>query len=373
MPGENPFQDLVPHAEHHELLRQVIIATAALYACRMYHQTESHLEPRDKPISGRALWHPLQDTYHDSLGAKQRALHLLAKAISSEDISDDTVSTCILLFVHFELMRPGPNESHVHLKGAQTLFKSLHPSKRAIQAVRNTVISDCILFDTMELTLDPKRPWSSSIRHSLLPLFESIHTSNHMTFPLELLQTLATTCELLRDGSEIGPSNLSVKELVSSAIDRISSINAREWAETYSRTHSCNSCPSDIDIRVHLCEAHKAAGIIFLARAAAATTKTPLKIYHARLLRSLVCIVQGQYLFKATSWPTFIAGMEAEDPDVRLWSIKRLETICTILPYDFIRRAARMLENSKLNKSAACESNLEHGWMGDLRLILSIV
>ena len=66
MPGENVFQALVPYAEHHELLRQIIIATATLYACRMYRPTglelnngpkwsESSLEPGKQHVSGRAL------------------------------------------------------------------------------------------------------------------------------------------------------------------------------------------------------------------------------------------------------------------------------------------------------------------------------
>lgn len=61
---------------------------------------------------------------------------------------------CVLLFAHFEPMRPESNESRIHLKGAQALFNNVRPSNHAVQTVRNTVISDSILFDTMELAID---------------------------------------------------------------------------------------------------------------------------------------------------------------------------------------------------------------------------
>jgi hypothetical protein len=360
MPGENPFESLVPYAEHHEPLQQIIIATAALHTYRMYRPTgleqfdhgprclESSLEFEDQSskqhVTGRTLWHPLQDTYRDSLAAKQKALRLLAKAIQKGNVNDDIISICMLLFVHFELMRPRSSESHVHLKGAQTLFKSPRPSKRAVQTVRNTVISDCVLFDTMELMLDPTRPRSSSIRHSLLPLFESTGTSNHITFPLEILHSLTAACESLRDRSLNNTSDIMIPKEVELAIQRILIIDAHDWAESFHRIHMYKTCPGGIETRIHLCEAHKAASVLFLARVANCISISSYEIYHIHLLEYLGYTMHGQYLFKASSWPAFIAGLEAKDERIASLMIERLLLICSVLPYGFVRRAVRMLK-----------------------------
>lgn len=386
MPGMNPFQSLVQYAEHHELLRQIMIATAALYACRMYHATDVRSgcssNPHDLRLvtgeqkkTGRALWHPLQDTYQDSIKAKLRALSLLARAIQTGNASNDIVSICILLFVHFELMRPESTESRIHLKGAQAIFSDLGPSERAIQTVGNTVISDSVLFDTIELALDPTRAWSSSIMDSLLPFFKSIGTSNHITFPLQLLHTFARACKALRfcsAGTTMGTETITG---ISTAMERIAAIDARSWAESFHGIHSCTTCPDDLEIRIHLCEAHKAASIIFLARAAGLMPAVLLASHQARLLEHLEQVSYGQSLFKATSWPTFIAGLEANDERVASELTDRLQFMCSIIPYDFARRALRMLKGVRLEAQTYHNANveLETGWFARLRLILPTI
>ncbi|KAF3051254.1 hypothetical protein E8E11_009903 [Didymella keratinophila] len=363
MPGMNPFQSLVQYAEYHELLRQIIIATAALS------------EPGEQEKLGRSLWHPLQDTYQDSIKAKLRALSLLAEAIQTGDASSDIVSTCVLLFVHFELMRPESTESRIHLKGAHALFSHLRPSKRAIQTVRNTVISDSILFDTMELAIGHTRPWSSSIMYSLLPLFESIDSSNHITFPLEMLHTFTGACKAIR----LFPLGMTLDtETIaefSIAMERIEAIDARGWAESFNRIHLCTSCPSDVEIRMHLCKAHKAASIIFLARATGLMPATSLDTHQGRILEHLEQVPFGQSLFKATSWPTFIAGLEASEERVASGLTDRLQFMCSIVPYDFARRALRMLKSARAAQSvpvvgSATGSNRSREWIQGLRMIV---
>ena len=69
MPAMNPFQSFVQYAEHHELLRQIIIATAALYACRMYHATDvgstrslPHAQTVAQSSENRKIWAELCGT-----------------------------------------------------------------------------------------------------------------------------------------------------------------------------------------------------------------------------------------------------------------------------------------------------------------------
>ena len=269
-------------------------------------------------------------------------------------------------------MRPESAESRIHLKGAQALFKDLRPSKRAVEAIRNTVISDSIFFDTIELALDHTRRWSSSIMFSLLPLFESMGTIDHITFPLELLHAFATAGRALQScstGATLDAGTIAI------AMERIAAIDARSWAKSFHRIHSCTTCPGDLEIRIHLCEAHKAASIIFLARAAGLIPAASLASYQARLLEHLEQVSYGQSLFKATSWPTFIAGLEANDERVASELTDRLQFICSILPYNFARRALRMLRGVRLEAQTYRNANveLEAGWFARLRLILPTI
>ena len=245
------------------------------------------------------------------------------------------------------------------------MFRNLHPSKRAVQTVRNTVVSDCILFDTMEFALDSSRPWSTSIKDSLLPLFESIGTSNYIIFPVEILHSLTTACESLRGCLHMD---------IASTIERISAIDARDWAESFNRIHMCVTCPGDIEIRIHLCEAHKAATTIFLARVAGFSSKSSLEACHSRLLDHLNCITQDQYLFEASSWPTLIAVVDAKNGGVATMMLERLLLICSILPYHFVRRAVRMLKIVILSEQASGDNTTPQGdWISILRLVIPTV
>lgn len=160
IPGENPFANLISYTMDNQLLRQIVVATAALYiSCmfRTYHSKESDATalPQDGPedkmhsLFGPRLWYPLHNPFRDALEAKHQALFLLSTAIQKQETRDNILFICIILFVHFELMYPETNASQVHLRGARRMldiFGLCEGAKRyAIQTFRNSVLSDSIL------------------------------------------------------------------------------------------------------------------------------------------------------------------------------------------------------------------------------------
>ncbi|KKY18512.1 putative acriflavine sensitivity control protein acr-2 [Diplodia seriata] len=161
VPIENPFARLIPYTMDFDILRHIIIANSALYTFRMFHEFDVgtvHTQQLSRP----QLWHPVADPYRDALAAKQNALHLLAKAVQSNNRrrgggGDDITFTSILLFVIFELMHSGTNDSHVHLQGARTMLDSLCLSAdaktQAMRTYRNSVMSDYILSVNPSLSL----------------------------------------------------------------------------------------------------------------------------------------------------------------------------------------------------------------------------
>jgi hypothetical protein len=81
-------------------------------------------------------------------------------------------------------------------------------------------------------------------------------------------------------------------------------------------------------------------------------------------------VLYWQSLIKATSWSTFIARLGASDESVASKLTDRLQSMCSILPYDFARRALRMLKRTRWK----IEANLaaQDGWIGHLYAIILI-
>lgn len=90
------------------------------------------------------------------------------------------------------------------------------------------------------------------------------------------------------------------------------------------------------------------------------------------LLDHLASVPASENLFKATSWPTFIAGLETRDQDVLKWSLRRLRDICQRLPWAYVRRAVQVLEKVKLARvpyETAHSGQLD--WIEDLKLVVT--
>jgi hypothetical protein len=51
-------------------------------------------------------------------------------------------------------------------------------------------------------------------------------------------------------------------------------------------------------------------------------------------------------LFKATCWPTFIAGAETDDPVYREWAVERLREFWAMIPWGYIRTAVEVMRMS---------------------------
>ena len=100
-----------------------------------------------------------------------------------------------------------------------------------------------------------------------------------------------------------------------------------------------------LDKRLHVGNAYKAAVQIYVIRA------TRDQLHDSMVLEDLVSdvlehlrfIPEDDYFFKATCWPTFIAGAETHNHESRRWISHRFEKGLQTLPWGYLLNAMDVL------------------------------
>lgn len=132
-PGRNPFRNLVPLAQAHPLLEEVIVAASASH---MYGQMRTSLSISDPPAP----------FLMDALRAKQRALRMMPAALRSVDAaSGDVILAACLFLVNIELMESGRHGWRPHLEGAGKVMSLIRPVTEAGETLRDYIMSDCLV------------------------------------------------------------------------------------------------------------------------------------------------------------------------------------------------------------------------------------
>ena len=175
--------------------------------------------------------------------------------------------------------------------------------------------------------------------------------------------------QVIRDVSRCSrPPNLedfSVKEnyRLLSIVDAFSPYH---WASSLQLVSSS----FDLEMRAHIGCAYKAAVKIYILRAtvlanlAVATSKS-LEDLVSEIVLHLICIPPNDPSFKATCWPSFIAGAETNNPDQRAWISTRFETALQTLPWGYLSSAVDLLHRVWAHKS---QNEVGTDWLINLKL-----
>jgi hypothetical protein len=83
------------------------------------------------------------------------------------------------------------------------------------------------------------------------------------------------------------------------------------------------------------------------------------------VLNNLTAIDENDPYFKASSWPTFVAGAETRDPERRMWALRRLLSIWQICPWGYLFTAIEMLKATWAMQDTRGSDNVN--WLHDLR------
>ncbi len=130
---------------------------------------------------------------------------------------------------------------------------------------------------------------------------------------------------------------------------------------------------TDIESRMHVASAHRSAACLYILQAlplARAVRPVDTTLLVNDILSHLGHISENDPFFKATSWPTFIAGAETRNAEKRTWALARLLAIWRICPWGYIFSAIEMLKVSwEMQDTGSAGSRSEGGinWLQGLK------
>ncbi|KAL3441851.1 fungal-specific transcription factor domain-containing protein [Aspergillus insuetus] len=344
----------------------------------------------------------------DALSAKHRALvllrHDLEKIHSTTsnpnlnpmgigDIDMDLIITVVHLFITFNLIDVDECEWKPHVQGAIRLISCLQSFEgnnrkySPLADIRDSIMSDCLTYYILGSTLlrtptlqnpfiSPQNCGSNSA--SIIESLTRAESNSYLSLPTPLLQILFQACELANRVSISSSSNslgqaseeeqedyqLNLLATAQSLLDQVHSFDVVSWAESL----ECFSSPERRMSRIHTALAHQAAVRIYIIRSvdglphpvsSPPTTNTtpdhldssnpfdedPSSLVHT-IISHLSLVGPADPMFKATCWPTFIAGAETDDPVYREWAVERLREFWTLIPWGYIRTAVEVMRMS---------------------------
>ncbi|BAE58438.1 unnamed protein product [Aspergillus oryzae RIB40] len=246
----------------------------------------------------------------DALSAKQKSIHLLKTALENLPSTDiNLIVTVILLFINLELIDSGKNAWRAHVKGAMKLISSLKPFQNdqlsPIALIRDRITSDCLTYNNHPETLRSKQL-------SLLP-------NNSPPDPL--------------------PGMRAIKYSLYSSCHRNPQSNQRSILLTKCRASI--RCRSLGQQRRRRPDAPDPKPYPYSPRSPKRNMDSETLV--TEIIHHLSFIDPKDPLSKATSWPTFIAGAETDNPVYRQWALDRLSLLWNVLPWGYVQTAVEVM------------------------------
>lgn len=186
----------------------------------------------------------------------------------------------------------------------------------------------------------------SYFQESQIPLIlERAAANSYFCCPPEMLQILYAASQISN-----GPSAASSQEDMTAAglalVEKAKNFDIERWANDARSTPYLENVP--IQSRIHAGSAHRLAGCLYILQAVPSVggivgSEFADTLRH-ELFTHLSSIPDDDPNFKATTWPTFIAGAETTDPESRVWVMDRLQRLVANCPWGFLYTAMDTLQ-----------------------------
>lgn len=188
---------------------------------------------------------------------------------------------------------------------------------------------------------------------------ERVEADSYLCCPAKILHVILDASQL--SGEAIGPEiSPSVTESALDLIRRALAFDIRTWAFNL---QPWTKVP-DLSSRTAVAMAHRAAVCLYILQAVPSTRPhSPVSVPKLvkEILGHLASVGEGDPHFKATSWPTFIAGAEAKDEASREWVLGRLMKMWECCPWGYVFAAVEMLRRTwKMRDEGSVD---EVGWL----------
>lgn len=375
-PDSNPFRELIPLTNTHPMLLQILIATSAVHWSNMFGPITaiptgltdpggylSQLRSQDL-VSRQALI--------DALTAKQKAMGHLRGVLDTLDPAGSEVALAAMhFFVKFDLIDLDRNNGkgwQAHLEGASSILAFLAPDSArhaSSRMLRDCVIADCFIYHILGSTLATGAIASRIARYAfeLLPVMKRVEVNSYLSCPPEILQIILLASHLSYE-TPCTDWSLSAADQALELIDQALAFDVPAWADRLRELPNV----SDIESRVHIASAHRSAVCLYILQALPlirAVRPVDTHFLVGDILGHLGQIHEEDPYFKATSWPTFIAGAETRDAEKRAWAMSRMFAIWRICPWGYIFTAIEMLKATWQMQDSGTGSGVN--WLQDLK------
>ncbi|EMT60523.1 Acriflavine sensitivity control protein acr-2 [Fusarium odoratissimum] len=319
---ENPFRELIPLTRKHPLLLQILVATSAIHWSNIFRRVTEIPAGLTNPAGYLSLLRSkdlvTRQALIDALTAKQKAMSHLREVLDTLDPAGSEVALAAMhFFIKFDLidLDKSDNQSwRAHLEGATSIMALLNPDSNpdaSSRMLRDRVITDSFIYNILGSTL----------------------TSGGLA------------ARVARQAFQFLPV-------------------MKPWAD-YLRQHNL---VQDLESRVCLAAAHRSAACLYILQAlplVRSVRSIDTDFLLEDVLRNLAAIDENDPYFKASSWPTFVAGAETRDPEKRTWTLARLLSIWQICPWGYLFTAIEMLKATWAMQDSRGSANVN--WLHDLR------
>jgi hypothetical protein len=200
---------------------------------------------------------------------------------------------------------------------------------------------------------------------NLLPVLERTEGTCYLCCPPLILRAILSCSQLCNSiETASGEPPPSATDEAFSLLHQVSSFDVKAWAAGVQRL----STISDLRSRERVASAHQSAACLYILEAIPSVrtlSRLSMEDLIADIHIHLGHIDENDVHFKATSWPTFIAGVEARDSERRAWTLKRLLAVWSSCPWGYIVMATDTLKKTWRLQD---ESPREHvSWLRELR------
>ncbi|ODA83152.1 hypothetical protein RJ55_01662 [Drechmeria coniospora] len=350
-PDRNPFRGLLPLTRDHPLLRHIVVAASAAHMSNLVkaplqygRKSQPHL------LLPAGAEEASQRAAQDALVAKHKALSLMRHALQQVDATGgDIILAAALFFINIELIESGKHGWKAHLEGAGKIMSLLQPAVAGNEALRDYISSDCFIYFILASAFMPAAAFDAGSYFQssrISQILEKAAANSYLCCPPEILAILHAASQLSNKNNDNDSSD-DISTTALSLIQKAQSFDIGIWANDVRQVSYLQHV--SVQSRIHTGSAHRIAACLYILQAIPNLRAIPghddlAKTLSDDLFRHLSSVPEEDVNFKATAWPTFIAGAEASTLDRRAWVMDRLQKLVVSCPWGFLYTAMDTLQ-----------------------------
>lgn len=190
--------------------------------------------------------------------------------------------------------------------------------------------------------------------------------NSYLCCPTEVLEILLAAAQVSNMDTSTEASAEAAAQQGLRLLSRAEGLDISEWALAIRNHPSLRHVP--IDSRMNAGSAHRIACSLYIIQAVPSVKRFLLPgteaAFEDQLMHHLSSVPDEDPNFKATTWPAFIAGAEASDPERQAWCKDRLQRLVKVVPWGFIDTAMDALDVIWRLKR---EGKTQEGWVQALK------